>query len=221
MPSPRSTLAVATLLLLPAVAVAGPPLVCFPMSIGDAASLPWGGTGWHSPSPSYDRARVTTDTVALLSARTPVLVRMETLRRAAIYVADDRSLARDLLSTLRKRAGADSRGTADPLALFDLGYALEAYRETQFERPGAASPELEEDGYPLVREAVRLRNGDPAMQYAAALVARGRGLRAESEEHLRLARAAATEGSSLALTLAAHRGLWGDGPAKARSSATR
>ena len=48
------------------------------------------------------------------------------------------------------------------------------------------------------------------MEYAAALMTRGRTLRAASDEHLRLALAGAAEDPDLARTLAAHRPLWGD-----------
>jgi hypothetical protein len=66
------TLVVSLLALSPAAAQAGPPLLCFPMAIGEARSLAWGsGSGWNAPSPDYDRARLAVDTVALLGPRAP------------------------------------------------------------------------------------------------------------------------------------------------------
>jgi len=206
------TLVVSLLALSPAAAQAGSPLICFPMAIGDARSLAWGsGSGWNTPSPDYDRARLAEDTVSLLGPRTPVLVRMETLRRAVIYASRDDGAAKSLFDALRARAGVASGGKADPLAQFDLGYAVAAWREAGHvaERPFAdASPS--EDGYALVRQALAARGTDPEMEYAAALITRSRTLRGVSDAHLRVALAGAPESSDLARTLAAHRPLWGD-----------
>lgn len=206
------TLVVSLLALAPATARAGSPLICFPMAIGDAPSLAWGsGDGWNTPSPGYDRTRLAVDTMSLLAPRTPVLVRMETLRRAVIYASRSDVAARALFEALRGRAAVGSGGKVDPLAQFDLGYAVAAWREAGHvaERPLAAvSPS--EDGYALVRQALTAGGADPEMEYAAALMTRGRMLRGVSNEHLRAALGGATEGTGLARTLAAHRRLWGD-----------
>jgi hypothetical protein len=206
------TLVVSLLALAPATAWAGSPLICFPMAIGDAPSLAWGsGDGWNTPSPGYDRARLGVDTMSLLAPRTPVLVRMETLRRAVIYASRSDVAARGLFEALRSRAAVASGGKVDPLAQFDLGYAVAAWREAGHvaERPLVAfSPS--EDGYALVRQALTARGADPEMEYAAALMTRGRMLRGVSNEHLRTALGGATEGTGLVRTLAAHRSLWGD-----------
>src|SRR5690606_27188202 len=83
-------------------ALAGPPLICHPFDIGTARSLPIGPAdgGWSSIDRSYDRSRLVTDTLALLTPATPTLVRMETLRRATMYVTDDAAAARALLQAL-------------------------------------------------------------------------------------------------------------------------
>ncbi len=206
----RRALAVSLLVLAPAVAQAGAPLTCFPMAIGNARSLAWGtGSGWNTPDPAYDRARLAADTVALLDPATPVLVRMETLRRAAIYSSADTAVAQRLLDALRSRAARASDGEADPLFQFDLGYAVEAYRQARhgFDRTSADPPE---DGYALVRRALAARGLDPAMEYAAALITCDRARRSLSDEHLRAAVAGASEGSLLARTVAEHESLWGD-----------
>ena len=57
---------------------------------------------------------------------TPVIVRMETLRRATIYAAANRDVAKDLMSALKARADAKA-----PLAAFDLGYLVESYLEAE------------------------------------------------------------------------------------------
>ncbi len=193
--------------LAPSVAEAGPPLLCFPMSIGDAASLPWGAGGWNSPKVDYDRARLADDTVALLSSQPRTLVRMETLRRAVIYASLDETAAKKLFGALRARANLADK-TADVRASFDLGYAVEAYRQTKHAISLARLVDPPEDGYALIRQALT-RGADPEMEYAAALVTSSRMFRSVSDEHLRAALAGAKKDSDLARTIAAHEPLWG------------
>src|SRR3954468_707412 len=73
-------------------AFAGPPLLCHAFDIGAANSLPWtttAGAAWYEGQAGYDLQRLSTDTEALLTPSTPVIERMETLRRAAIYASRD------------------------------------------------------------------------------------------------------------------------------------
>jgi len=216
----RRALLVSVLAVLPAAASAGPPLVCFPIPIG-ARSLPWGsGAGWNAARPDYDRAHLVADTLGLLGPRTPVLVRMETLRRAAIYASGDAAGATKLFDALRDRVAGTDGAKADPLARFDLGYAVEAYRQTRplpGHVPGAEPPE---DGYALVRQALAARDSDPEMEYAAALMTCDRLTRSLSDEHLRTALAGARDGSDLARTVDAQRALWGDRLQTLRAAAT-
>ncbi len=215
-PTRRAVLA-SLLAVVPALAHAGPPLLCFAIQTAGAPSLPWGGAGWNEPRADYDRSRLPADTLALLAADAPVLARMETLRRAVLYARADGTAAVALLAALRSRLrDADSRTRA--LAQFDLGYALEAVHEAErvpgwwvaHDQPFAAGTP-DEDGYALVKAALASRpDPDPEMEYAAALVGAGRPSRADSDAHLRLAVAGARPGSPLALTIAAHRALWGD-----------
>jgi len=205
------SLLVSCLSLLPAVALAGPPLLCFPMVVGDAPSLPWGTGGWNSSDPNYDVSRLADDTTALLGPAVPTLVRMETLRRAALYAAKDAAAAGRLFAALRARVSKSGAGPSDALARFDLGYAVEAFRQTTHMGGtvrSAAAPA--EDGYALITQTLAVRGRDPAMEYAAALVTMGGAARAVSGEHLRRAGAGAAPGSDLARTMAAHRELWGD-----------
>jgi WD40 repeat protein len=216
------TLLVSALALAPAVAQAGPPLLCFPMTIGDAPSLAWGPeTGWKTPRPDYDRARLAGDTLSLLGPQTPVLVRMETLRRAVIYASTDAAAAKGLFDALRARAGRTSGGKADPLARFDLGYAVEAHRQPRHLADRLLSAGPPEDGYALVRQALAARGTDPEMAYAAALITCDRARRGLADEHLKVALAGAREGSDLARTLATHQPLWGDRIQTLRAAAAR
>ncbi|MGI8745507.1 MAG: hypothetical protein ACR2NN_23630 [Bryobacteraceae bacterium] len=112
-------------------AQAGPPLICQSYNIGTAPSLPWGNNtaaGWDNPDSSYNTKQLSADTLKLLDARTPVLARMETLRRATIYGEKDHAAAAELLSKLRQRAAEKPNA----LALFDYGYFVESIKEMQW-----------------------------------------------------------------------------------------
>jgi hypothetical protein len=213
------TLVVSLIALAPAAVQAGPPLLCFPIPIGDARSLAWGtGGSWNEPAPGYDRTRLAEDTLTLLGPQTSVLVRMETLRRAVIYSSKDSSAARSLFDALRARTVPPAGGRPDPLAQFDLGYAVEALRQT---RDGLATLVGGDDGYALVRQALAARGPDPEMEYAAALVTCSRASRGVSDQHLKAAMAGAAGDSALARTLAAHQPLWGDRIQAPRAAAAR
>ncbi len=116
--------ALTTLLVLPHTALAGPPLICHPFDIGGAKSLPWGASSWSAAkffdvesSKDYDLGRLVDDTLALLSHDTPVIVRMETIRRATIYAQKNQRVAAGLLSRLKTRAlDAEAKGRPDTLA---------------------------------------------------------------------------------------------------------
>jgi hypothetical protein len=199
---PSRTLLAATLVTLAApFAFAGPPLVCHPLDIGPARSLPWRSDAntWKGARSDYNLARLTGDTLALLAAEPPIIVRMETLRRAAIYASGDVDVARDLLKTLLDRADAKGR---DPLAAFDAGYLVETYRQIVPIAPAIAPLVEGRDGYALVMTSVSARPHDPAMQFAAAMIAAGQH-RAPSgtgpaAEHVRAARAGASSDALLA-----------------------
>ena len=79
---------VAVLLGFTTFAQAGPPLICHPMEIGQAKSLPCVEFN-HRGCTDYDLKNLSRDTLAILDSHTPVLVRMETLRRATIYARHD------------------------------------------------------------------------------------------------------------------------------------
>lgn len=211
----RRAVLASLLAVVPALAHAGPPLLCFPIQTGGAPSLPWGGAGWNEPRAEYDRSRLAADTLALLAPEAPVLARMETLRRAVLYASGDAAAARALFAALRSRVH-DTGSSARTLAQFDLGYALEAARQVRSipgRSAGLAGPSAvgapDEDGYTLVKAALASRP-DPELEYAAALIATSRPSRADSDAHLRLAVAGARPGSALALTITAHQALWGE-----------
>jgi hypothetical protein len=186
----RLTLSGALICALASPALAGPPLVCFPFDIGSSASLPWNTTttSYRGMLPTYDVTRLSADTIALLTPATPVIVRMETLRRAALYASANERTARTLLDSLVARAKA-STSTQVTLAEFDLGYLIETYRQLAPIAPLAANIVKDLDGYGMVTRSLDSRHGDPAIAFAAALITSGRGA---YTDHVRMARAGAS-----------------------------
>jgi hypothetical protein len=166
-------------------AFAGPPLLCHPFEIGSAKSLPWDGSNaWWQGRQGYNLQHLVADTEGLLTPGTPLIVRMETLRRAALYASLDPAAAARLLSAITARAHAAERQGAAPAAtvtaLFDAGYLTETYKqiamlegESQFrERAHVIAAVLgKADGRPLLNRALTLRPDDASLQFAAALVA--------------------------------------------------
>ena len=184
-------------------ALAGPPLLCFPFTIGTAHTLPMGPNGWHDTDPKYDVSRLVTDTVALLGADTPIIVRMETLRRATMYAGTNPRIAAALLATLEERARTAQPDAA--LAVFDFGYLAETYRQatattTMFK---TSLPSVETiDGYNLMRKAFAFRP-DPQIEFASAIVSAW-PKRTEFETHRRNAVNGAAANPLLAANLASH-----------------
>jgi hypothetical protein len=201
---------VAAILCLASVAQAGPPLICHTIEIGQAKSLPWIGHNWNlSGGENYDTKNLVTDTLDILTPDTPVLVRMETLRRATLYARKDPLAAKELLARLHARAtSAESSGHPDALAWFDTGYLAETYKQwigqswmrvSQDEQNPAAGV----DGYALVKKALALRGSDPQMEFAAALITLS-GPQEEHRQHALRAIAGAKTDPLLAQNLATH-----------------
>lgn len=180
-------------------ALAGPPLLCFPFEIGAARSLPVGSGGWESIDPRYDAAALVDDTLALLTPQAPIVVRMETLRRATLYAAKDPARAAVLLARLQQRAAGP--GAATPLALFDVGYLAATFAQAThlFGTPMTAAQAI--DGYVLVARAAAMRD-DPAIEFALAVMTRGDARLADAHRgHLARVLAAAPLDPSIAANL--------------------
>ena len=194
----------------PVTLLAGPPLICHPFVTGAATLLPWGdGSSWNTPLASYDSRNLARDTMALLTSETPVIVRMENMRRATIYASRNPEAARVLLASVLKRADAKPGETPDPHALFDAGYLLESYEQMggiRLRMNGATEASYDEvspasgsrDGYSLVVRAIGLSGGSADMEFAASLMRPG----AVGEAHRRRAQKSAEKGSLLARNLA-------------------
>jgi hypothetical protein len=223
---------VGLLLALVRPAAAGPVLICKNYEIGAAKSLPWGGSDWRSVKPDYDINRLVEDTLALLTPETPVIVRMETIRRAVIYAAwarVDREVnyakrsdkaAQDLFSRLvvggKQSALQSASRKPDPLKIFDAGFFVESWKQAYVD--GSGKKPVDFDGYALVKQAIALRGNDPEMEFAAALITSIRSDKTAHRAHLQKAIAGAPEGSLLARNIINHYGRKGQSIADLRAS---
>jgi hypothetical protein len=209
--SPRFAIVlVAAVLSFANVAQAGPPLICHTIEIGQAKSLPWISHNWNlSGGENYDTKNLVRDTLEILSPSTPVLVRMETLRRATLYARKDPVSAKELLARLHARATtAESSGQPDTLAWFDAGYLAESYKQWIGQSwmrvsKGEQNPAAGVDGYAFVKKAIGLRGSDPQMEFAAALITLS-GPKEEHRQHALNAIAGAKTDPLLAQNLATH-----------------
>jgi hypothetical protein len=176
-------------------------LLCHPYEIGSAKSLPWSGEkSWFEGRPDYKVANLVADTEALLTPSTPVIVRMETLRRAAIYASTDPMVANALLKRFIVRAEVSEKsGQPDALAYLDAAYLAGAFneltmlaREKQWETRAETARQAKGalDAYALISKSVAARPNDPAIQFAAALISSDEH-RGEYSVHASKARAGA------------------------------
>ena len=199
----------AAALLFSSAALAGPPLLCHPFDTGGAATLPW-GKGWNAPDRQYDTARLQADTLRLLDAGTPVIARMETLRRAAIYASADGTTLRMLASAFDVRITAAKTPSAKAVALFDAGYFAETLQDIErlqgYDMPGIGKVDVaalrsvsaKGDGSLRITEALKLRAEDASMRFAAALVSAADERKADYNAHAQVARAGAGSDRQLA-----------------------
>jgi hypothetical protein len=196
-----------TAMLSSTSAVAGTPLICHPYTIGNAPSLPGSDGDWKGVNPNYDRKNLVRDTLALLTPQTPVIVRMETLRRSAIYATagmrgwskdgfsdEDRANTSAILEKLQSRTKT-ATGPELALAWFDVGFFIETLRHTGVDKTL--------NGYDQLVKALALRGPDPEMEFALAL-ATSWPKQKEHQQHLARARAGAKNNPLLASNLASH-----------------
>ena len=206
------SLLLAAVLLVPATSIAGPPLLCHPFDTGGAASLPW-GDGWNRIDRGYDTTRLGADTQRLLAIDTPVIARMETLRRAAIYASASGTALRDLEGWLQARVASAKTPRDRAMALFDAGYFAETLQDIarlqRYDMPGIGKVDMaairailaKGDGSVRIAQALRLRGDDAAMRFGAALVSAADQRKGDYDLHARLARAGAGTDRLLARNL--------------------
>lgn len=170
---------------------AGPPLICHPYDIGKAQSLPWGqgrdNVGFDNPDPNYNIQNLAADTLKILDAGAPVLVRMETMRRAALYGVNNHTAASSLLNTLKERASTSTPGAT---ALFDYGYLAETLKQIEWKYKQDLSGGV--NAYSFVQRAIAMDPDSAEMHFAAAIMSR-HPQRSDYSEHARKARAAKSD----------------------------
>lgn len=175
---PAARVAPAPTIGAPAPALVGPPLLCFPLDIGGAASLPFASEGFDV------RTKLTPDEIAtslrsLLAASDDVVFHMETLRRASIWLmslegegrgapasqrpnaAKIQALLTDALLLAAAGGAPTSSPRAEALRWFDLGYFLAAGGQAGFCDPARSRDWLE--------KAALLLPDDPALHFGIAL----------------------------------------------------
>lgn len=207
-------------------ALAGPPLICHPLEIGNAQSLPWAGPNWRDVKKDYDLSRLVTDTLALLQPDTPVLVRMETLRRATIYAVwakSDREvgtpppnpqIADELHAKLMDRLRETIRQNKPAaMALFDAGYLDACFKQAGYQAANKAGNGVE--AYAMVRKGGQFA-ANPEIEFALALITI-HPRQASHQEHLQKALAGAKDDSLLARNLVKHFGKPGQNLATLRA----
>jgi hypothetical protein len=202
----RTIVAVAAMIFVATPALAGPPLICHPFQIESGTLIAWGtGPGWNTPDRSYDIKKLVADTDAVLTADSPVLTRMENMRRATIYAMRDPAIAHALLKTVMARALST---TSDGRAWFDAGYLIESYkqaihlredRKPELRAWAAVDETIRVDGYNWVKKAMAMSAPSAEMEFAASLMTQG----STASAHRAKATAAAPKGSLLARNIAA------------------
>jgi hypothetical protein len=196
------------ILALAVPALAGPPFVCHPFEIGSMKSLPYDSNNWLGVRGDYDIRHVVADTEAVLKASTPTLVRMETLRRAALYASLDRALAEQLIAAMMSRVQKAEQSGSMAMALFDAGYVVEALSEIEqfgnhmkeFAGRGKTLAGLTHayEGRAMIQKSLALKPGDATMEFALGLLSRS----PENAAHFENARAGAKHDALLASNLA-------------------
>lgn len=187
----RNVLTVVATALLTAQSLAGPPLLCHSIKVDEKQSLPWGEDAF-AESKSYDRSKVVGDTLELLRQDTPVLTRMETLRRAALYVDHNQARADALLGKLMARAlDSESAKSPDAMAWFDAGYFAQCLHQSS--TPHSFGPSVTKgvgasaiEGYSWVSKALSIAGSNADMEMAAALMTADHRI-PEHEQHLKQA----------------------------------
>lgn len=207
-------------------ALAGPPLLCHAIEIGEAQSLPWGKGTWQNNEITINDDEFVSQTLALLSPDAATLTRMETIRRATIHAAEHPKAAWLLVAALHSRVRDAKSPSAT--ALFDLGYLSAAYAQmnivtdhnglgiTGGKRSELSVPD-EIRPYDLVKKSALMSPADPAIEFALALITLSPTHPAH-KTHLQNAVGAASEGSLVAMNIMSRFGSSGQSLSDLRSS---
>lgn len=207
-------------------ALAGPPLLCHAIEIGDAESLTWGNGTWDNGKIELSDEDFVSHTLALLPPDADVLTRMETIRRATIHAAEHPKAAKALLAAVRLRVANDEKPDAN--LLFDLGYLMATYSQmnivTEHNSVGTtgakrqALPTSDDPSpYSLIKKAAGFTPENGAIEFALALITMS-PTHPSHREHVQRAVAGASAGSLLATNLVKRFGREGQSLADLRVS---
>jgi len=148
---------------------AGPPLLCFPLDIGDAVSLSVGTAGSATPDTKSPK-EVVADAVALLRRSDDAVFHVETLRRFVLFSMQQGRPGRATLESLKTRVAEDllfeAAGDAasrrrEALGWLDLGVLDAAGRQAGLV-DGDADPRF-------LEKAARVDPADPGVAFCVAL----------------------------------------------------
>lgn len=192
----------------------GPPLLCHEFAIDTARSLPW--ESGMNPKADYDRSHLAADVDALLKSEEDLIVRLETLRRAALYAKSDRALAWELLghaglATLDQT----SIGAKQANRWFDTGVLVACFDQLGLDLGYRAGVAEGFQGYGYLVKALDAARSEKSasiatIEFVAGIVShplmlRGGGKDADYERyqrHMDAAHAGARAGSLLARNMA-------------------
>ncbi len=202
-------------LMLPLIqfsAAAGPPLVCHQIDIGTATSLP-AGDGPFGMDRDYKPGDLSAATLALLDAEQSVLVRMETIRRAVLYVtralygvrhgrsytdADRRNAAALFLAFETRKDAARAAKEDAARCLFDYAYLAACLRQAGIDHTGS-----QKEQYAMLSRASAELGAEPALDFAMALLSYHPRLESFAV-HLKRAQEGASADGLLAGNIARH-----------------
>ena len=195
--------ALSAAVIVHAPAAAGPPMICHPVEIGDAESLPW-GAGAFDEDKSYRVTRLADNTLEILVRDDSAMVHMETLRRAALYAENDPALATGLLARLMARAlDAEAAGKPDALAWLDAGYLAQCFDQLGVKTGLECGSADGITGYAWTLRALELSPDDAELEFAAAMMTVMAGPRPH-QQHVTRSRKLAEAGSLVLANLKLH-----------------
>lgn len=212
-------LSVLAFALMTSGALAGPPILCHSIDIGSAKTLPM-GSGALECSRDLSADKAVDEAIAIIKSESSPLVRMETLRRATVYVTKDKPAAKELFArvmalSLDAQTAKDDQRIAG--TLFDAGFLAACYHEMNLD-VGFKAGECERiTGYAWIKAALdKLPSSAPGraeMEFGAALATHPLehnvpGARALYDSHLKHAEETCKDGSLLAANIKAHHARW-------------
>ncbi|MCB9845504.1 MAG: hypothetical protein H6811_05930 [Phycisphaeraceae bacterium] len=203
---------------------AGPPAICVPFECADETAIPM-GEGTYETARGFSQQRAINTAFETLYASKDVLTHMETIRRLAIYLRGSEPAAQRVIAQLLERAAeaeADDEPDVDRgMAWFDAGYFSGALSHAGVDLGWKAGSSQGVRGLAWLERAAEAREGDPAVHFAAAILAHPamrQSKRDLYEQHMRAALEGAAPGSLLRRNIEAHLAHWDESAAELLAS---